>query len=590
MKEKRKKEGKEEIKKIEKKNIKKKIKRGVKREIRKEIRIKKIEDKEKADLEKAGVEKANIEKIAFSLNQHERAVLPFVIANKSVEEIVENTKLLKEAVKRALMFLSNKGVITLKFFAEDIVDLAENGILYLKNGLPERRLAELLRDEKDMEIEIDKAKEIMKDELAISIGELKKNKLLVLSDKKIKLLSKEGIANKFPSEKLLETLPRPFSSLNETEKRVVKELQRRKDIIKIVKKTGLEYETSPIAKKVFNYIETTKQNFIEQITPEVIIKELWKGKKFRYYDVTSKTPSIYGGKRHFVNQAIDYARKIWIEMGFKEMKSNLVDTCFWNFDALFTPQDHPARELQDTFYVKGKKGKIPEKIANNVKIAHEKGIANSSGWKYVWSKEEAERVILRTHTTCISAHTLASLISLSSLTSLSSLSSLASPASLASHASKQKAKQKLIKEKYFAIGKCFRNETVDWNHLFEFNQTEGIVVDENANFRHLLGYLKVFFEKMGFGKVKFYPSYFPYTEPSVEIYAYNEAKKTWIEVGGAGIFRPEVVTPLLGKFVPVLAWGPGFDRALIKYYNINDIRELYENNLTQLREMKFWMK
>jgi len=146
------------------------------------------------------------------------------------------------------------------------------------------------------------------------------------------------------------------------------------------------------------------------------------------------------------------------------------------------------------------------------------------------------------------------------------------------------------KGKFFAIGKCFRNETVDWGHLFEFNQTEGIVIDKDANFRHLLGYLKEFFKKMGFEKVRFVPSYFPYTEPSVEIYAYHSGKKVWMEVGGAGIFRPEVVVPLLGRFIPVLAWGPGFDRALMEYYGIKDIRELYENDITKLRKMKFWIK
>jgi len=139
------------------------------------------------------------------------------------------------------------------------------------------------------------------------------------------------------------------------------------------------------------------------------------------------------------------------------------------------------------------------------------------------------------------------------------------------------------------VGKCFRNETVDWNHGFEFNQTDGIVVDENVNFRNLLGYLKQFAEKMGFKKVRFRPAYFPYTEPSVEGDVWDEERKEWVEVLAAGIFRPEVTEPLFGKPIPVLAWGPGFDRMLMKFYGIKDMRELYKNNLTKLRKIKFWI-
>mgnify|MGYP001558338964 CR=1 FL=1 len=140
------------------------------------------------------------------------------------------------------------------------------------------------------------------------------------------------------------------------------------------------------------------------------------------------------------------------------------------------------------------------------------------------------------------------------------------------------------------MGKCFRNETVDWSHGFEFNQTEGIVVDKDANFRNLLGYLKEFAKKMGYEKVRFRPSYFPYTEPSLEGDVWNEDKKKWVEVFAAGIFRPEVTLPLLGEPMPVLAWGPGFDRMIMKIFEIQDMRDLYKNDINQLRKMKFWVK
>jgi len=216
--------------------------------------------------------------------------------------------------------------------------------------------------------------------------------------------------------------------------------------------------------------------------------------------------------------------------------------------------------MQDTFFIE-KETELPDKkIVKKVKQAHEKGVDKSKGWRYDWNEQEAKKLVLRTHTTCLSAQTLA------------------------------KLNEKELPQKFFAIGKCFRNETVDWSHGFEFNQTEGIVVDKNANFKHLLGYLKQFFRKMGFEKIRFTPAYFPYTEPSVEISAWHQEKKVWLELGGAGIFRPEVTESLFGKPIPVLAWGPGFDRILIDYYKIKDLRELYKNDINQLRKMKFWMR
>jgi phenylalanyl-tRNA synthetase alpha chain len=151
-------------------------------------------------------------------------------------------------------------------------------------------------------------------------------------------------------------------------------------------------------------------------------------------------------------------------------------------------------------------------------------------------------------------------------------------------------KKKDLPAKFFSIGKVFRNETVDWKHGFEFYQTEGIVVDPDANLRHLLGYLKEFYEKMGFEKVKFVPSFFPYTEPSVEVQVFHPERKEWIELGGAGIFRPELTIPLFGEPIPVLAWGQGFDRIIMDYYKIKDLREMYSNDLKILREKPAWIK
>ena len=95
---------------------------------------------------------------------------------------------------------------------------------------------------------------------------------------------------------------------------------------------------------------------------------------------------------------------------------------------------------------------------------------------------------------------------------------------------------------------------------------------------------------MGYCDVRMRPAHFPYTEPSFEVDVYNSRKKTWIELGGAGIFRPEVTKPLIGKEVPVLAWGLGMERIITEYFKITDLRDLYKNDLKQLRRMKAWMR
>ncbi|MFH1325547.1 MAG: phenylalanine--tRNA ligase subunit alpha [archaeon] len=498
------------------------------------------------------------QRIIESLSLNEIKILPYL--KKSVDEICSETKLDRTSVLRALEYLKNKNLVNLSYKNKKIVELGVNGALYKKRGLPERRLLNILKEKRILHFEEAQKLALLSDEeFKAALGILKRNNFIELKNQKV-ILSQGGVFRKFPEESLLELLPVEYDSLDKEQISVLKSLHSRKEIVHIKDEKEIEIQPTKLGEELSKEKIKT-DNFVEQITPEILKKDsLWKGKKFRRYDVAARVPTVYGGKRHFVNQASDYARKIWTEMGFKEMTGNLVESSFWNFDALFTAQDHPVREMQDTFFI-DKKIALPEKkILKEVRGSHEGKIKGSKGWSYEWSEEEAKKAVLRTHTTMLSAQTL----------------------------SKLSAKE--LPQKFFALGKCFRNETLDWKHGFEFNQTEGIVVDKNANFRHLLGYLTQFFKKMGFEKIRIRPGYFPYTEPSVEIDVYNEEKKEWLELGGAGIFRPEVVIPLLGENIPVLAWGPGFDRILMDYYKITDIRELYKNDITKLRKMKFWIK
>ncbi len=505
----------------------------------------------------------NKKEIIESLSINERKILPF-LNDKNVEKVAKNSNLEEVAVMRALEYLHNKKIINLSISNIKVVELGVNGVLYKQKGLPERRLLTAISEKKAVSLtEAKKLSGLNDNEFQASLGALKKKALVSLAEGNLTFTgTREEISKKALEEQLIEILPIEFDKLAPEHKFALDQLKNRKNIVEINNKTIVEFSLTDLGKEIAKdsvKISADSKDYIEAITPEIIAGNAWKGKKFRRYDISSPVPQIFGAKRHFVNQARDYARKIWSEMGFKEMTGTSTQVGFWNFDALFTAQDHPVREIQDTFYIKDIKGKLPDKkLFEEVKKAHEQGVAGSKGWRTKWTEEESKRVILRTHTTCLSAKTLASL------------------------------DRKKLPQKFFAVGKCFRNETVDWSHGFEFNQTEGIVIDENANFRNLLGYLKEFAKKMGYEKVKFQPSYFPYTEPSVEGYVWNEQKKQWIEVLAAGIFRPEVTEPLLGKAIPVLAWGPGFDRMMMGIYALKDLRELYQNDLEKIRKIKQW--
>jgi len=509
--------------------------------------------------------------IVESLSPMEREILPVLSGDfLDVDSVVGKVELDKTSVLRAVGFLKTKDLVESETSEKKVVILGILGINYLKKELPERVLLNKLVERSMIPIgEIRNVCGLNENEAKIALGTLKKKVLIEIKDGRLKLSAKpDEVKNKMIEEIFMEKLPVELDAVADLDKLALANLQGRKDIVEVEERKIVKIRLTDLGKKISGM--DLGGDMIEALTPKILKGSGWKGKKFRRYDLTSPVPRVYGGKRHFVNQAIDYAKSIWLEMGFKEMSGNLVESGFWNFDALFTAQDHPVREMQDTFYLKGLKAELPvdKKLIYDVKKAHEGGVDGSKGWQYEWDEELAKKVLLRTHTTSLSVRQLMKI-----------------GASLDGG-----RKSEVGSHKYFAIGKGFRNETVDWSHGFEFNQSEGIVVDENANFRQLLGYLKAFAKKMGFEKVRFRPAYFPYTEPSLEGDVWNEDKKKWVEVFAAGIFRPEVTVPLLGKPVPVLAWGPGFDRMIMEFYKIKDLREVYKNDISKLREVKFWRK
>ncbi len=505
----------------------------------------------------------NVKNLFLKLHPIERKILRYLDKLISFEELVKKTKISSVECMRALEWLENKKIIELKKTFKKVISLDTNGFKYIEEGLPEKRVLKCLNERCMNKEEIIKCANVNENEFNVSIGILRKYNAISISDNKF-CITENGrrMVNKgFLEEKFLNELAKQkkyVDDLNELEKFCFHSLKKRYKIIKVSEEKGIIIKPREIVKELRKFKDI---DVIEKLTPELLKSKEWKKKEFRHYDVAINVPKRYCGKIHFINDVIDYVRRIWLDMGFKEMKGTLIQTAFWNLDALFVPQDHPVREMQDTFYLE--KGyfleEIDKEILNRVKKVHENGYnTGSKGWNYKYDESKAKELVLRTHTTVLSAKTIANL--------------------------------KEIPSKFFAIGKVFRNETIDWKHLFEFYQVEGIVVDKNANFCHLKFYLTMFYKKMGYNKIRIKPSYFPYTEPSVEIEVYNEDKKEWVELGGAGIFRPEVTKTLIGEEIPVLAWGLGLGRIILPFYNIKDIRELYKNDLKKLREMKRFVR
>lgn len=299
-------------------------------------------------------------------------------------------------------------------------------------------------------------------------------------------------------------------------------------------------------------------NEIGEITPAMLASGEWKKGNFRGYNIGVPPARIIPGRTNPYVQFLESVKDKLCSLGFEEFDGPLVETEFWNGDALFMPQFHAARDIHDVYRIKNPTHAkaIEEPYLSNVKAVHENGgNSGSRGWNYKFDNEFTRRLILRSQGTVLSAHQL------------------------------HKAK---IPGKYFGIARCFRYDKVDATHLSDFYQTEGIVLGNDVNLRTLLGFLEMFAKEIaGATEVKYVPGYFPFTEPSIEVHI-KHPKLGWFELGGSGIFRPEV-TKAMGIDVPVLAWGIGIDRMALMALGLNDLRELFSEDIerVRLRKAKF---
>eukprot|EP00096_Caligus_rogercresseyi_P016875 TRINITY_DN996_c0_g3_i2.p1 TRINITY_DN996_c0_g3~~TRINITY_DN996_c0_g3_i2.p1 ORF type:complete len:749 (-),score=189.53 TRINITY_DN996_c0_g3_i2:37-2283(-) len=289
------------------------------------------------------------------------------------------------------------------------------------------------------------------------------------------------------------------------------------------------------------------------LTPEMIASGSWKEVDFKPYNFNALGIQPPTGHLHPLLKVRTEYRQIFLEMGFNEMPTNnFIESSFWNFDALFQPQQHPARDAHDTFFISdpSETNEFPSKYLERVKKVHSQGGFGSKGYGYDWAISEAKKNLLRTHTTAVSARMLYSLMN-------------DSPDS------------EFKPQKYFSIDRVFRNETLDATHLAEFHQIEGVIADRGLTLGDLIGILYEFFKKLGIEKLRFKPAYNPYTEPSMEIFSYHEGLKKWVEIGNSGVFRPEMLLPMgLPEDVTVIAWGLSLERPTMIKYGIDNIRDL----------------
>lgn len=503
------------------------------------------------------------------------AIVEKLQGKAAVEQLMCESKLTDSAVMRTALTLQEKNLVKIHAELQTIIKLTPEGETHAKNDLPERRLANAVMalGGNAMLDEAAAKAGLEKKFVQIALGWTLRKKWLTYDSKtnmlstidssvshemKRKIITGSQIIQRESDEKLLERLsscPKllTIDNLDDREKAAVQTLKKRQ-LLTTADKTTRILELTGEGKTTLQKSTKTAEE-VTQLTPELILTGKWQTTKLQKYNIEAPVAKTWPGKKHPYLAFLEEVRQKLVELGFKEMTGTAVETSFFNFDALYTPQDHPAREASGIYYVKqpeyGDTTKYKMTV-EHVKATHENGWkTGSKGWQYKYSAQEAKRLILRGHGTCLSARTLLS-------------------------------KNLQIPSKYFSIARVYRPEVIDKTHLSEFNQVEGIIVDEKLTLKDLLGVLGKFaLEIAGADKVCFKPDYFPFTEPSVELSAYKEGYG-WVEFGGSGIFRPEVTLPL-GIKVPVIAWGLGVDRLFMMRAREDDIRSIFSQDLDWLR-------
>ena len=449
--------------------------------------------------------------------------------------------------------LQEEGMVEVKETTSRLVSLGGEGNKAYENGLLESRLWDWIRsveeDQRNMGSLISSGFE--RKESGPGIGILKGLGVeivsgnLVFSDEEE--ITKE-IARRTDFIKSLSNSPVEASTMDEG---LISHFSSRSGLLEFEETTSRTWKLTKSGSSV-DQSELIESQMIGELTPEMLQTDSWMGAEFKPFDVQAPAPTPTGGRRHPMQSLIERIRSVFLEMGFSEIDGDYIQSAGWNMDSLFIPQSHPARTMQDTFYLdQPEKVEIEDSYLDLWARVHEHGHdTGSRGWGGEFDKDESQKALLRTHTTVNTVR----------------------------HIAENPSQPSRV----FGIGRVFRQETIDRTHMPEFHQIEGIIHEPDASLPMLISTLKTFYAKMGYPDVRVRPAYFPYTEPSAEVDILWKGE--WLELGGSGIFRPEVTEPL-GTEWPVCAWGMGLERLAMLILGLDDIRQLYQPDLERLRKM-----
>lgn len=457
--------------------------------------------------------------------------------NLDFNEILSILKIDVDSLRRALELLKLENIVNEEIIENISYDLSDLGKDSLKNGFVEEIFCNYLKDKEVLMSSLKTLKiENLKDaEISLAFGISKKLNLITIENGKIVVLKDYSEKIKKVKDSLDVILKNPENST----KYVINDFLQRKIIFK---KVLVDKKYSFLKEVVYQ----EEQDSIIDLTTDILKTNNYKDLKFKEYEVSKLPKPSEMGRSHPMRVIMGYIRDLYLEMGFKEMTGPYVDTSFWPMDSMFISQDHPMRDIQDTFYLP-LKGHLPKNksFLEKIKNVHEKGgKSGSTGHEYIWNEESSTNLVLRPHTTSVTFRTFYNL-----------------------------SKEEKKNSKYFCIGKVFRNESLDATHLAEFHQAEGFVIGKNISLSDLIGFIKEFLAKLGITNIKIKQTFNPYTEPSIEVYAYFEKSKSYKEIMNSGIFRKEALEPY-GIKNNVIAWGIGIERIGMLLLDRQHIKEI----------------
>lgn len=481
------------------------------------------------------------------MHEYEASVLMALRSKKEmgVDQLCSATSLGRDAVLWAIENLAKNNYVQIVRENVESYNLTDEGREYSKRGLPEQAL---LKRVGSGGVDI---KNLSPVERNIGLPWAKSKGFIKIENGKVSAtpLGKEIAGKKWDEQIVLENVDLGRKLEIKKHHGEVAELMKRGLV--------LMKKTNPIkGVKITHSGDTANisvdSSEIENVTKKVIVNRGWVGKKFKKYDAKVKVDPAVGARSHPLRDTINQIKRAYLSMGFREVSGPIVEPSFWVQDSLMIPQDHPARDMQDTFYLENPQSIdiSDNKLLKRVAKEHEKA------WHGEWKDEIAEKAMLRSHSTSVTARFLYSL---------------------------NNVEDYELPIKIFSVGRVFRNENVDYRHLADFYQADGMIIGENLTLANLFDTLTRLYKMLGL-KTRFIPTYFPFVEPGVEIQAFYEERGEWLEMGGAGVLRHEIIRAA-GKKFDVLAWGPGVERiVLMRDPSIKSVTELYNNGIGWIRK------